>query len=223
MMPFAINTSSPAAEPQQLESYFDLAVNGGPMMIPIALCSVIVLAFTIERWLRLRPNTLGSNTFGRQVVAAVQDNGVQSALDLCEGRRWPLARVLAAGLRKAESPFLDREKVVEDVASAEIRALGAKLRPLFIVFLIAPLLGLLGTVGGMIKAFSNIAMQEGIGKPELLAEGIYQALVTTAAGLAVAIPAVIAYYWLRGKVEAFGRRVETLYREVDDALPRAGA
>ncbi|MFT7677942.1 MAG: biopolymer transport protein ExbB [Planctomycetota bacterium] len=201
-----------------LASVLEMAMGGGLMMIPIAICSVIALAYTVERWVRLRPNLLGTKRFGHDVVVAVQDRGVPEALELCEGRRWPMARVLAAGLRRTGEPFLDREKVVEDVASSELRALASNLRPLYLVFLVAPLLGLLGTVWGMIESFSNIALEEGIGKPEQLAAGIYQALTTTAAGLSVAIPSIVAYYWLRGQIEAFGRRMESVYREVDDAV-----
>ena len=104
------------------------------------------------------------------------------------------------------------------MAATELRRLAHNLRPLLIVFLIAPLLGLLGTVWGMIEAFGEIATQSGMGKPELLASGIYQALTTTAAGLAVAIPAIVAYHLFKGRIETFARRVEDAQREVESAL-----
>jgi biopolymer transport protein ExbB len=87
--------------------------------------------------------------------------------------------------------------------------------------MLAPLLGFLGTVFGMIQAFINIAMKDGLGRPELLAAGISQALVTTAAGLCVAIPAQAAWFWFRGRVDRFARRSEDLYLELDEALARA--
>ena len=120
-------------------------------------------------------------------------------------------------------PFLEREKVVEDIAAGEMLQLGAKLRPLFLVFLIAPLLGLLGTVWGMIEAFSSLAAKGAQDNAEVIAAGIYQALSTTAAGLAVAIPSVVAYYWLRGRVEAFGIRTEGIYRDLEEASRGARA
>ncbi len=206
-----------------MESLFDLLLSGGPLMIPIGLCSIVALAYSTERWIRLRPTYLGTTKFGRSIVATVQDKGPDAALDLCETRRWPLARILAAGLKRANAPFLDREKAVEDAASSEVRRLASNLRPLLLVWLIAPLLGLLGTVWGMIEAFSEIALSEGLGRPELLASGIYQALSTTAAGLAVAIPAIVAHHYLKGRIENFARRTEELYREVDDQLSRASA
>ena len=149
------------------------------------------------------------------------DKGTSAALELCQTKRFPMARILAAGLRRADEPFLDREKAVEDTASSEVKQLGTNLRPLLLVWLIAPLLGLLGTVWGMIKAFSNIALEEGIGRPEVLASGIYQALTTTAAGLAIAIPAIVLHHYLRGRIESFARLSEALYREVDEKLSRA--
>lgn len=201
-----------------MDSLFELVMSGGPMMVPIGLCSVVALAYATERWVRLRPGHLGTTAFGRKVVAETQERGADSALELCQAERSPLARILAAGLKRARQPFLDREKAVEDVAASEVRALSTNLRPLFLVWLIAPLLGLLGTVWGMIEAFSNIALEEGLGRPEMLASGIYKALTTTAAGLAVSIPAIVAYWYLKGRIERFSRRFEDLYREVDESM-----
>ncbi len=208
------------AEPVQanLESLFELLLSGGPLMIPIGLCSVIALAYATERWVRLRPRYLGTTSFGRKVVAEVQERGADSALDLCESDASPLARILATGLKRANMPFLDREKAVEDRAASELKQQQTNLRPLFLVWLIAPLLGLLGTVWGMIEAFSNIAGENGLGNAELLASGIYKALTTTAAGLSVSIPAMVAYWYLKGRIDVFSRRFEDLYREVDESL-----
>ena len=200
-------------------SLFDLILKGGPMMIPIGVCSVVALAYATERWIRLRPSYLGTGgSHERKLVDAAKSGGVEGTLSACSSSRSPLARILSSGLKRFDQPFLEREKAVEDTAANEVKRLGQNLRPLLLVWLIAPLLGLLGTVWGMIEAFSEIAMQEGLGKPEMLAAGIYQALTTTAAGLAVAIPAVVAYHYLKGRIELFARRSEEIYRQVDEAL-----
>ena len=123
-----------------------------------------------------------------------------------------------AALRAWGEPFLEREKAVEDAGAREVRRLSANLKPLVVVAMIAPLLGLLGTVWGMIVAFSTIAMQDGLGKPELLAAGISQALITTAAGLTIAIPTQAAYYYLKGRVERFTLQAEELYGELNHSL-----
>lgn len=213
----------PAQTPADVESLYELIVAGGPMMIPIGLCSVVALAYATERWVRLRPGLLGPRRFGQEVVGTVREEGVTPALELCRKKRYPAARILAAGLSRARAPFLDREKAVEDVAAGEVRRLGTNLRPLLLVWLIAPLLGLLGTVWGMIEAFSSIATEGGIGRPEVLASGIYKALTTTAAGLSVAIPAMVMHHYLKGRIDAFARRSEELYREVDAALAEGEA
>jgi len=207
-----------AATSPALDSLYDMIVAGGPLMWPIGLCSVVALAFIVERTLRLRGGGLGTVRFGRQVVAAVREQGPEAGLMLCEDRSSSLARILRVGLARQGDPHLEVEKAVEDTGAREVKRLSANLRPLVVVGMIAPLLGLLGTVWGMIEAFSNIATQEGLGKPELLASGISQALVTTAAGLAVAIPAQAAYFYYKSRIDKFVRRTEELYAELTDAL-----
>ena len=187
-------------------------------MIPIGLCSIVALAFSVERWIRLRPSFVGSVGTGRQVLSTLRDGGVDAALATCEKRSLPLTRILATGLRRAGQPFLDREKAVEDAASVEVKRMSRNLRPLLLIYQISPLLGLLGTVWGMVEAFSEIAGSSGLGKPELLAAGIYQALMTTAAGLTVAIPAVVLHHYLSGRVALFTQRTEEIYRDLEDAL-----
>ena len=215
-----VATAQVAPDGRAVQSLFDLLLAGGPVMVPIGIASVVALGFAVERWIRLQPGQLGSGSFGRSIVDAVRSGGVERGLATCRERDTPVSRILAVGLAGARAPFLEREKAVEDVASREVRGLAANLRPLYLVYLVAPLLGLLGTVWGMIEAFSNIATNEGLGKPELLAEGIYQALTTTAAGLAIAIPALVAHHYLKGRIERFSRRVEGFYLEIERVLLR---
>jgi biopolymer transport protein ExbB len=209
--------------PLQLQSVFDMVVNGGPVMIPIALCSVIALAYIVERSVRLRDGELGSRSLGRRVLAALRSSGPDDALAVCAERPRPLTRILAAGLTRAGNGRLELEKAVEDAGVREVKRLSANLKPLVVVGMIAPLLGLLGTVWGMIEAFSSIALEGGLGRPELLASGISQALITTAAGLTIAIPTQAAYYWFKGRIERFARRAEDLYVELEASVERRPA
>jgi biopolymer transport protein ExbB len=215
---WSMNLAQAGGAPTELQSLFDLILSGGPMMVPIGIASVVALAYAVERWIRLRSGPLGLGGFGPAVVEAVKQQGPEGGLAACRAEGHPMARILAAGLARAKVPFAEREKAVEDVAAREVRGLSANLRPLFLVYLVAPLLGLLGTVWGMIGAFSNIATNEGLGKPELLAEGIYQALTTTATGLAIAIPALVVHHYLKGRIERFARGAEELYERVEEAL-----
>lgn len=223
MATFALSQSGAGAGGISAESLQELILSGGYLMIPLALCSMLALAFSIERWLGLRSSALGSKRLAREIIETARDQGAHAALAVCEqNRSTPLARIVGSGLERMDTDFAEREKVVEDAAHGEIQKLSRNLRPLFLVWLIAPLLGLLGTVWGMIKAFSGIAVEAGIGKPEVLADGIYHALTTTAAGLTVAIPAIVAYWYLQGRIEGFAARIETVHRDVENAVrPRA--
>jgi biopolymer transport protein ExbB len=204
------------------ESLQDLILRGGPLMIPLALCSLVALAFSIERWMGLQSGKLGSKRLGEEIVETAKSDGAMAALKVCnDNGSKPLARVIGSALERMDTEFSEREKVVEDAAYAEVRSMSRNLRPLFLVWLIAPLLGLLGTVWGMIEAFGSIASESGIGKPELLAGGIYRALTTTAIGLVIAIPAICAYWFLQGRIEKFAARAETTHRETENALRRA--
>ncbi len=207
--------------PVRLDSLYDIVVSGGILMWPIAFCSVVALAIIVERSIRLRERELGSLGYGRSILDTLAAHGPAQALEACERAPLPLGRILRTGLARAGHPVLERELAVEDAGAREIRRLNARLRPLAIVAVMAPLLGFLGTVFGMIQAFINIALKEGLGRPELLAAGISQALVTTAAGLCVAIPAQTAYFWFRARVERFARRTEDLYLELDETLARS--
>jgi biopolymer transport protein ExbB len=211
-------TTPPATQVEaKLSSLFDMVVSGGPVMVPIGLASVVALAYTIERLIRLRPSQLGTARLGREIVAAADQGGPAAALSLCRERPRPLARILAAGLARFGSPRLEMEKAVEDAGQRELRRLSANLRPLVVVASIAPLLGLFGTVWGIIQAFRAIG-EGGMGRPEVLSYGIGQALVTTAAGLAIAIPTQAAYYYFRGRIDAFVRGVEDVYQELEEKL-----
>ncbi|MCB9898888.1 MAG: MotA/TolQ/ExbB proton channel family protein [Planctomycetes bacterium] len=206
------------AEPVRLDSLFDIVLSGGPLMIPIALCSIVALAYIVERSVRLRTGRLASSRFEDELLSALRTGGPQTALGVCDSAGVAQARVVAAGLVHADADWFQREKAVEDAGAREVSRLSANLRPLVVVSMIAPLLGLLGTVWGMIEAFSNIALSEGLGKPEMLASGISQALVTTAAGLVVAIPTQAAYYYFKSRIDRFVQRTEDLYARLSETL-----
>lgn len=204
----------------QLDSVFDMVLAGGPVMVPLALCSVVALAYAIERMLKLRASALGTTALERELLPALAGGGVTRGLDVLERHATPAARVLRAGLSRWSAPYVEREKEVEEAGLREVRSLSANLKPLVYIAMLAPLLGFLGTVYGMIVAFSTVAQSEGLGRPELLAAGISQALVTTAAGLTIAVPAQVLYYWLRSRVERFSRAVEQLYALAGETLRR---
>src|SRR5688572_19114507 len=211
-----LQSSDPAALslPTDTSSLYEIVVSGGPIMIPIGVCSVVALAYTVERFLRLRRGPLGLSDVGGEIVQVVRAGGRERGLELCAAKPSPLARVLSTALARWSEPRLEREKAVEEAGLREVRRLSAGLKPLVVVTALAPLLGLLGTVWGMILCFSTVARAEALGQPERLANGISQALITTAAGLIIAIPTQALYYWFKSRIERFARTAEDLYAEL---------
>lgn len=209
-MSFALQ-QSPSRPITQLDSVFEMVVAGGPVMIPLALCSLVALTCAFERALRLRSRALGVAELERELLPALAAGGAAGGIAVLERHATPASRVLRAGLSRWDAPYLEREKELEEAGLREVRGLSANLKPLVYIAMLAPLLGFLGTVYGMIVAFSTVALSEGLGRPELLAAGISQALVTTAAGLTIAVPAQVLYYWLKSRVERFARNVEELW------------
>ncbi|OYV78981.1 MAG: hypothetical protein B7Z73_19335, partial [Planctomycetia bacterium 21-64-5] len=146
-------------------------------------------------------------------VMATGDHRIERYQTLCEQHPSPLASVLRAGLLRVGRPLAEIEKGLEDAAAREMAELRARVRPLSVAANVAPMVGLLGTVVGMLEAF-RVASQAGLGKAELLAEGIYLALETTVAGLLIAIPAMLCAAYFSG-------RSERLIREICDRMTEA--
>jgi biopolymer transport protein ExbB len=173
---------------------------GGPLMYPISLSSLLSLAIILERLFALQRRKV----IPPQVMKELQDywnrGEIQSILPLCQKSESPLTRILAAGFQRIGFGLLETERTIETAGQHEVSLLTANLRILGAVGVIAPMLGLLGTVTGMIEAFENIA-QSGTGNPNLVASGIAEALTTTAAGLIVAIPSLAAYHFFRARID----------------------
>ncbi len=192
-----------------------LLQKGGVVMYPLYLCSILVLGFAVERLLTLRRrNVAPEGLLGE--LRSILDRPERTVdagqvMALCEGQRNPLARIVSAGARRANRTILEVEKAMEDTSAREVVRLQRNNRVFSGVASVAPLLGLLGTATGIIRAFMTVAaMQDALGKSELLAGGIYEALVSTAAGLSIAIVALVLYLF-------FQERVEKLVSEMDDA------
>ena len=181
---------------------FDIIVSGGWLMLPIIICSIITIAITIERFWTLNPAKIAPRNQLGQVWNWIQTNQMDSE-KLKELRRSsPLGRILAAGLSNSRHGREIMKDSIEEAASQVIHEMERYLNILGTVANISPLLGLLGTVFGMITVFNAIMLQV-TGDASVLAGGISQALITTAAGLSVAIPAMISHRF-------FLRRMDTL-------------
>ena len=190
-------------EPIPTEDLWSIVQNGGLLMIPIGLCSLILLAVVFERLVSLRRGRVIPKPFVRRFMQQMEQGDLDraQALQLCEENDSPVAKVLAGAVRKWGRPAVEVEQAVIDAGERATNGLRRYLRVFNGVATIGPLLGLLGTVVGMIRAFNAIATADAMGRPELLAGGISQALLTTAAGLTVAIPALIFYMYFVSRVD----------------------
>ncbi len=187
-----------------VRSIWDFVVKGGPMMIPIGLCSLAALTVVIERLLSLRRSNIIPPNFLQGLKKTLDDDGNdrREAIEYCRDDGSPIANLFAAGIKKLGEPTELLEKRIEEAGEREVFKLRKYLRLLSVIASIAPLMGLLGTIFGMIIAFQTVATSgEALGKAELLAKGIYQAMITTAAGLMLAIPVLVAYHFFSAKIE----------------------
>jgi biopolymer transport protein ExbB len=186
---------------------FELIKAGGWLMLPIIACSVIAVAIISERLWTLRVGRVLPRHLVAQIWNWVRNNELNATTlhDLRSGS--PLGRILAAGLVNLRHDREVMKESIQDAGRHTVLELERYLNTLGTIAAIAPLLGLLGTVIGMIKVFTAITTQ-GVGNPGALAGGISEALITTAAGLSVAIPSLMFYRYFRGRVNMLVARME---------------
>jgi biopolymer transport protein ExbB len=199
----------------------DLLISGGVVLLAIVAISVYAVYLFFVRLFKLSKERMDTDELMARVNAAVRDRDLDLALDACEQHGGPVARVLQAALLRLPYGRQAVEAAFAEASLLEEQSLTRGLRPLATIAQVAPLLGLLGTVTGMIIAFGEISAS-GTGNPGLLAGGIGQALVTTAAGLIVAIPVLIGQNYLASRVDAIlteiDRRREELMANVVQAV-----
>lgn len=180
---------------------FDFFLKGGPLMWPILLCSIVSITIILERYYCFyRTKTKVPNICSR-VKILLKDGKAEEALKLCEEASGPVAHILAIGIHIRHKNTDEKEKLISRAGSKIIRQLDKHLRGLAVIVNASTLLGLLGTVTGMIKAFMKIQEMGGRVDASVLAGGIWEALITTAAGLFVAIPTMVAYHYFEGRVD----------------------
>lgn len=182
---------------------FELIIKGGPLMYAILFCSIVGLSIFIERWIYLKKARVEPKKFMSSIKNILQRNKILDAITFCENTSGPLASILKAGLLKHDRAREEIKEGIEDASLEEIPKLERNLGILETVAHVSPLLGLLGTVQGMIQSFRVIEEKavSGTGvNPGDLAGGIWVSLLTTAAGLVVAIPAYVAHNYLASRV-----------------------
>lgn len=192
-------------------SAWQMIKSGGPLMWPIIICSVVAVAIVVEKLIYFQGIRTDTHQLKTAVFELIKDNRVQDAVQLCQKNPSPLAKILKAGILKSGESRESIKETMEDVSLFEIPKLEKRLTALSTVAQASPLLGLLGTVAGMCTSFHTIQMRS-VGMnpvtPGDLAGGIWEALLTTVAGLMVAIPAFVFYNYLVSRINAIVLEME---------------
>ncbi len=190
----------------QVAEYFR---QGGIFMYPLLFFSVLAATVAIERFIVFSKAKLNVSEFLTKIRKALLVNrNVKEAIKICEQSKGPVASVMKAGLLRYGHTREDIEKTIENAALYELDRLEKRLGVLATTANVAPMLGFLGTVAGMIKSFATLA-EQGLTNPAAVAVGISEALITTATGLIIAIPAQLVYNWYTTKITRFVRDIET--------------
>ena len=196
----------------------DLLIKGGYMMIPLYLLFVVAIFIFVQKLLVIRKASKTPNQLLDQVKVLVQSGQIDKAKLLCAGESTPVANMITKGIDRIGSPLKNIEVAIENVGKLEIYKLEKNLGILATVAGAAPMIGFLGTVTGMIKAFISIAQEDGMVSPKLLSSGIYEAMITTAAGLVVGIVAYLGYNYLVTLVSKLVHHMEYTSIEFIDLL-----
>lgn len=214
----------PAAGVIPTTSLWQILVAGGPLLIPIVLCSFVLLLVVFERLMSLRRSRIAPRLFVERFLLRIGEGAVDrnGALELCDEDPSLVAGVFAAALRKWGKPAVEVEQAVLDEGERAANSMRRYLRVINGVSTVCPLFGLLGTVWGMIESFNEIAGSSAMGKPELLAGGIGSALMSTAAGLCVAIPAMILYMYFMGRVDSLVMEIDRESQELVHLISAEG-
>jgi biopolymer transport protein ExbB len=208
---------------QETMGPFRMIQHGGPLMGVLFVCSVVALGVFFERWFYYRRSRMNVSEFLSGVLALVRRQSYAEAISRCEEGHGPVVSVVRTAIYKRHLPPAELREVVREIAQLEIPNLEANISLLGTIAYAAPLLGLLGTVLGMISAFEQINRTNGTASVGELSQGIYLALITTAAGLVVAIPCYLAHNFLVAQVHAIvadmeRAGIETIHTLTD--LPR---
>jgi biopolymer transport protein ExbB len=194
--------------------------DGGILMVPLLGCSFALAVFGIERLVSLRTSRVVPKPFVNRFLEQIQAGQLSrgTALDACEENGSPAARVFAAAVRRWGKPAVEIEQAAIDACERELNHLRRYRRIFNGVATIGPLLGLLGTVFGLIRSFNDVAGAGAMGRPDLLARGFGEALITTAMGLLVAIPAMVLHWYFTSRVDRLAMRLDETCQQVIDEI-----
>ncbi|MEX0661448.1 MAG: MotA/TolQ/ExbB proton channel family protein [Balneolaceae bacterium] len=199
-------------------SFFDIIAQGGLIMIPLFILSILAIYVIAERWRTLNNSQMDVETMLNNIEAMLKSGSQQKAIDYCDRFDKPLARILKSGIKRLGRPIRDIEESISNAGKKEMYHLENRMNWLATIAGVAPLIGFTGTVTGMIRAFMDIQSLQGNVNPSVLAGGIWEALITTAAGLIVGIIAFGFYNFLLGKINRMIFELENASADFLDLL-----
>jgi biopolymer transport protein ExbB len=200
----------------------EFLAQGGPLMIFIGICSIMTFAITIERFIRLRDHSVIPEGFKEQLIELLKSHRLAGAREFCDKHKEIGVKIFQAGLTKAGAPREVIREYFESAGKEVSQDLSRGLGILSTIASISPLIGLLGTVTGMIQVFRIVSVQ-GIGNPSALSGGIAQALIATAGGLTVGIPSLMLYNFFIKKTERIVIKLERITIEILDLVDQSGS
>jgi biopolymer transport protein ExbB len=202
-----IAAAVPATPPPSI-NLLDMIMKGGWVMVPIGFLSVVSIFLIIERYLTISKAAKVDTSFMNNIRSLLLDGKTDTALTMCRSTNSPIARMLEKGIKRLGRPIKDIESAVEDVGRLEIYKLEKNMAYLGIISGIAPMFGFVGTISGVIKIFYNISLADNI-SIGLIAGGLYEKMVTSAAGLVVGIIAHIGFHMLNAMVDRVSYQIES--------------
>lgn len=213
----AATTTSAAAAPETSLSLLELLLKGGPLMIPIVLLSILSLSIIIERWLYIRKASASHPQLLPQIKDLIMKGDLKAAAGICAGKTGVVAEILAKGISKVGKPVESIEKSMEKTASIALLRVEKRMGVLGIVAGIAPMLGFIGTISGVIKIFYNISVTDNI-SIGIIAGGLYEKMITSGAGLIVGVIAYAGYHYLNLLIDRLVLQIESESNEFLDFL-----
>jgi biopolymer transport protein ExbB len=212
---YGVEGNTPIEEPSPI-TLFETIASGGVIGFVIILTSLVVLALVAENFVNIRRSKLVPVELADELTEHIEGGNYDAARQICKESESFLGDVLAAGLGRvgAMFGFFDMQNAMQEASERRVSKYYRKLEYLSFIGAVSPVMGLLGTVTGMIKSFNVIALTEGAAKPSLLAGGISEALVTTCLGLVVAIPAMFFVTYFRNRIDSYVSEAETVVDKV---------
>ena len=206
----AVSTTLPPVTPptQEKMSLMELIMKGGWIMIPIGILSAVAVFFAVERAITIAKASKIDANFMAQIRDLLTTNKMDAAISLCKGKNTPIARLLLKGLKRIGKPIKEIESAVESEGRLEIYKLEKNLNWLGIISGVAPMLGFVGTISGVIKIFYEISVEKNI-SIDIIAGGLYEKMITSATGLVVGIFAHICFHYLNSRIDRISYYLES--------------